>query len=1064
MGTPGKASVQALADGFPLVGRAREQATLGECLTAALAGRGGLVLLGGEAGIGKTALAEVLLVEARARGALVLTGHAYDLSDTPPYGPWTECLAQCRRAPDLPPSPAIVADLGIEGSSSTQAGSQMALFVETFAYFAALALIHPLVLLLEDLHWADPASLDLLRYLARQLTDLPVLVVVTYRADELTRQQALFGLLPVLVHDGRALRLDLRRLDDKALQSLIGMHYQLAQAEEARLATYLRARTEGNPLFVGEVLRTLEAVAVLRRLDGGWELGELRGVRVPPFLREVIESRLVRLGEAARHLLAVAAVIGQEVPLAVWREVASVDEETLLTVVERAVETHLLAELSDGCGVRFEHALIREALYEGLLAPRRQGWHRRVAEALLGQPAPDPDAVAYHFRQAGDARAADWLIRAGERARGAYAWLTAAARFEAALPFVPAEGAAPERCALLGYLAWLRRYAYPRQAVAHMDEAFALARAAGDLATLAATRVFRGIFRCYAGALRQGLDELEEGVAAVDALPEGERERLASLGTPAALLAGNSGRGTLALWLALAGQLHRAQESGERTVDQHPGDAVPVLGASVLGDAYQGLGLAHAALGRPDDARQAFAQARKVFERVEHHYQWATTAAFELQEVAIPFLADQPAARQQLAVQAEQEWSRSSGVWSDLSPAMAYLPLLLLSGRWAEARKAALEASASEGIINQRLFAARVLGPLALYRGETDLAWAQVLAVLPAGPSSEPGDTWLSTALELQLVAAHLAIASGDLSAAREWLEAHDRWLASSGSVLGRAEGHLGWASYYRAAVAPERAAERAAHALDCATTPRQPLALLGTYRILGQLDTAANRLEAAGTHLDASLSLARSCAAPYEEALTLLSLADFCIVERKMGDAAANLNRAAEILEPLEAQIALARLAGLKARLGHRAVAPAYPAGLSAREVEVLQLVAEGLSSAEVAERLVLSPRTVEQHLRSIYNKLGVSSRAAATRFAVLHHLGDYGSSDEDLESDGSSAQQGTLRYRCIRLNGNGWLNACKRSQAESPVSHGRLRATAVRPLTRLRARHRRNDHAVAG
>jgi len=338
-------------------------------------------------------------------------------------------------------------------------------------------------------------------------------------------------------------------------------------------------------------------------------------------------------------------------------------------------------------------------------------------------------------------------------------------------------------------------------------------------------------------------------------------------------------------------------------------------------------------------------------------------------------------------------------VWANVAPAVARLPLLLLGGQWEEARRIALDASAKEGIVYQRIFAARVLGPLALFRGESDLAWTQVMTVLPAGPDSAPGDTWLSTALALQLVAAELAIASSDLAGAYAWLEAHDRWLAASGSVLGQAEGHLGWAGYYRAAAQLKRATERAGQALQCATAPRQPLALLAAHRTLGVLDTAANRLEAAQTHLEASLSLARSCAARYEEALTLLSLADLSIAERKRNQAATLLHEAADILEPLDARPALAQLAAIKARLGAPATVSAYPAGLSAREAEVLQLVAEGLSSAEVADRLVLSPRTVEQHLRSIYNKLGVSSRAAATRFAVLHHLGDQESPNEDSD-----------------------------------------------------------------
>src|SRR5262249_48618094 len=144
-----------------------------------------------------------------------------------------------------------------------------------------------------------------------------------------------------------------------------------------------------------------------------------------------IDGRLARLGEAAQALLAIAAVIGQEVPLALWGTVAASDEETLLVVTERAIDAHLAS--ATGETLTFRHALIREALYEGIAAPRRRRMHQQVGELLAVLREADPDAVAYHLQQAGDARAVVWLIRAGERAHEAFAWLTAAARFEAAL-------------------------------------------------------------------------------------------------------------------------------------------------------------------------------------------------------------------------------------------------------------------------------------------------------------------------------------------------------------------------------------------------------------------------------------------------------------------------------------------------------------------------------------------------------------------------------------------------------------------------------------------------------
>src|SRR5262249_27665022 len=155
-------------------------------------------------------------------------------------------------------------------------------------------------------------------------------------------------------------------------------------------------------LYTEEVLRSLEEAGTLA-LDGdAARLGDLTGAALPPLLRQVIEGRVARLGEDMHRLLAVAAVIGHQVPVAVWQAVADADEETLVEAMERAVESHLVATTDDG--MRFAHALIREALYEGIVPPRRRAWHRRAGEALAGGRNPDPDAVANHFQRAGDPR------------------------------------------------------------------------------------------------------------------------------------------------------------------------------------------------------------------------------------------------------------------------------------------------------------------------------------------------------------------------------------------------------------------------------------------------------------------------------------------------------------------------------------------------------------------------------------------------------------------------------------------------------------------------------------
>ena len=444
----------------------------------------------------------------------------------------------------------------------------------------------------------------------------------------------------------------------------------------------------------------------------------------------------------------------------------------------------------------------------------------------------------------------------------------------------------------------------------------------------------------------------------------------------------------LGLWRALAGRCAEARALAERTRAECPADPLPELGASGAGDTLQGLGIACAALGQVDAARAAFAQARDIFRAIDQHYQWAITAAWELDEVVLPYFTDQPAVRRHLVEEAEQAWADTSGMLEEVDPAIARLPLMLLSGGWEEASRIAREATHARGIVTRRLLAVRVLGQLALYRGETELAWAQVMAVLPDGPETVPGDTWLTTAIALQRVAAQLALQAGERDRARAWLEAHDRWLAWSGSVLGRADGELCWAGYHRAAGELEPARQRASAALREATTPRQPLVLLAAHRLIGQLDIAEGRPDSACSHLEAALTLAQACDVPYERALTLLALAEACTATGRHVEARRLIDEARPIAASLGATPVLARCALLAAEPGTGPRATAYPGNLSAREVEVLRLVAHGLTNIEVAERLVLSPRTVEQHLRSVYNKLGVSSRASATRFAVEQHL----------------------------------------------------------------------------
>jgi len=974
-----------------LVGRDHELSILRERLAAAIGGHGSLVLIGGEAGIGKTALAETLCHEATARGALMLAGRCYDLSETPPYGPWADLFGRYQQG-DGPPLPDGFARPGAVGVVT----SQGALFQAVQDFFATLAVSHtggvlPLVLHIEDLHWADPASLDLLRAVARPLPALPLLLLATYRADELPPAHPLARLLPAIVRESPVTRLDLRPLRADDVAALVAGRYRLTDEGTARLAAYAHRRSEGNPLFLGELLRTLEEEEVVQRTSAGWTLGFLTNVRVPPLLRQIIEGRTARLDEEARRRLAIAAVLGQEVPLPLWADVAAVTEDALLPAIAQATAARLAEATEDGVGVRFVHALIREALYEGMSPPARRRVHRAAGEALAAGRDPDPDAVASHFRRAGDDRALPWLLRAGERAQGAYAWATAAARFEAALALMErGDSDVGERGWLLLRLSGLLGYVDIAKARAAADEAVTLATVANDGALAAFSRLQRGSLACLTGDVADGLPEMEAGAAALAALSDVERAHLATyaaaIDAPTLL---PEGRGTVVLWRAYVGRYREARELGERLVAEAAGgEAMP---QSVSSGCF-GLGDTYAMLGLPDQAAAMYARAHDAYRRAGHHFLAAIMSSREMQAVALPYRTEDIAGRRRLAEWAELEWVRASrAVPASVPQRFPRLPLLVLEGQWEEAERLASAGSAEVGgSIAFRTSVLKYLGALSRLRGDAERAGWAVRQLLPAGAATVLGAVvYVDWAMAVQRVAVALALDAGDRQSAKEWLEAHDRWLAWSGAVCGQSEGAALWAQYYRQAGDRDKAYQHAQSALAHAAEPRQPLALLATHRLLGELDTGAGRQTQAATHLDAALTLADACAAPYERALTLLALAELRAASGDAAAAASRLEGVRAICEPLSARPALARADALAARIAAReSTPPAFPVGLSAREIEVLRLMASGHTNREIADVLFLSVHTVSAHIRTILAKTDADNRTAAAAFARRHGL----------------------------------------------------------------------------
>jgi DNA-binding CsgD family transcriptional regulator len=352
----------------------------------------------------------------------------------------------------------------------------------------------------------------------------------------------------------------------------------------------------------------------------------------------------------------------------------------------------------------------------------------------------------------------------------------------------------------------------------------------------------------------------------------------------------------------------------------------------------------------------------------------------------LTYRADDPAYRHRLCDEAVAAFGHASGALPPATPpGIVRLATIVLDGDWDEALQIVQDTPPGGNSFCRR-DVREATTYIAYSRGERETAWQQIAEFLPEGPRQSPGSRIFPEAHFCQRIAAAMLLQQRDFDEARKWLEAHDKWLIWSGSTLGQAEGKLAWSQYHRAAGDTEAANACAVDTVALAAEPRQPLVLLAAHRELGEIATSTRHFGQAGHHLQDALRLAEVCQARYLKATVLMALAELRSAEGQT-DAARSL---ADKAVALGATSAAASLAERRRNLFGTQAAPTtlFPFGLTAREVEVLRLVAEGLTDSAVAERLFISPRTVSQHLRSIYGKLDVSSRTSATRLAIEHGL----------------------------------------------------------------------------
>jgi DNA-binding SARP family transcriptional activator len=470
-----------------LVAREDELRVLEELLARARHGRGGLTLVTGEAGIGKTSLARAVADLATARGFRVEWGRCLDGGTAPAFWPWT-------RAGLIPPSPqAELFDL----------------------YDAVLAELRtgPLLVVLEDLHWADASSLRLLGHVAGELARTSALVVATLRPEPGDHPEQLRETLGALAREGR--RLPLAPFDASGVRDYLRLRDVAADPQE------LLDRSGGNPFYLTELLRLPERERHL----------------VPPGARDVIERRLARLPEPTRDLLGAAAVAGREVELDLLAALADRPVEEVMSRLEPALAAGLLAQpLTGAADYRFSHALVRQALDQGLTRLDRARLHLRAAGHLETLPGADPAILAGHFaaaaRLGGAPKAVTYATRAAAQAAERHGYQEAVQLWELALDHLP-PGDSPERCRVLTELGQARRTTGDADgAYRDLTEAVAQAQRLGDRdALVAAVSVFGGLsvwnWRPY-GVVDEDMVAILEDLLAGDL---DDRSRAALLGT-----------------------------------------------------------------------------------------------------------------------------------------------------------------------------------------------------------------------------------------------------------------------------------------------------------------------------------------------------------------------------------------------------------------------------------------------------------------------------------------------------------------------------------------------------
>jgi DNA-binding CsgD family transcriptional regulator len=979
----------------PFIGREQERAAIFARLALARNGHGGVVLVAGEPGVGKTRLTMELAHHARDENWLVLIGRAYDSDGMPPYLPWSEALRTYIRAC---PSMDLRAQLGDGAAEVVLIAHEVRVRLpdllsspplspehERYRLFESVSeFLHNIarsptgdpgmLIVLDDLHWADRPTLLLLGHLARRLAGVPILVVGTYRTVELERTHPLSEVLADLSREHLYERVLLQPFSVDEVAVLITDLTGAPAAPAVVRAIY--RETEGNPYFIEEVVRHLHA--------DGRDLADPRSIpdrwAVPEGVRHVLGRRLARLTPVANELLQVAAVVGDGFRFDVLTVASGAASGPLIDALEESIGAGLLRE-QDG-RYHFTHALIRQTIEEDLSSARRAQLHRQVGQALErlhgNNSGPYLAELAHHFcagAQVDDVpKAIGYAWQAAERAIVLLAYEESARLHQLAIDTLELTGVSDE--ALRGEL--LLALGEARRKAGQLDEAleafkFAaeFSRTSGDAKLLASSALG------YEDTLiLTGLPRAQTNDPSVQLLEEALRVLPPAEGVVRARVLAALGRA-----FYFAGASFRASE----LIDDAVSTARRVGDRGALAYALS----AHCmAVWAHEDRAGRLAAATELLRLAEEGgdaelalegRRWRLYALLDMGDIEA--VDEEVEAYRRVAADLRQpQYLSHVALWKAMralmggrfSEAEAYAREMLETGRRAQRREAELTFAAQMLVLYRdrgdhtrlaelvpalrenadRDSAPKIrrahLAHIQAVLGRRAEARAELERIATGDFTDIPRDmVWLHTLVELVEVCAYL----GDARRAAtlyELMRPYEQWNVNSNGVV-----CPGPVAYYLGLAA----------------------------RTIGRWDAALthfNTAAALAMHMGAQPMLARAM-----EAQATALLAKGRGIEANRADDV--LEQALVIYDDLQMAHDAARVRDLR---GGRAPRPMYPDGLTEREIDVLRLIASGKSNNEIADELVLSVRTVERHITNLYGKIEARGRADATAYAFRHSL----------------------------------------------------------------------------